>query len=159
MRKTTKLLASLITVLTLFASTSVQANAEWKSDSTGYWYTSGSTYLTGWHSIDGNWYYFYSDGYMAHDCWIEGYYLNSNGAWTTSVPAQIQNTSVNTPSTIDNNDVSSGVIKNASDTVYVSSKGIYHNTANAHGMKNSTAMSRSKAQAAGYKACEAKHCP
>ena len=83
MRKTTKLLASLITVLTLFASTSVQANAEWKSDSTGYWYTSGSIYLTGWHSIDGNWYYFYSDGYMAHDCWIEGYYLNSNGSMAT----------------------------------------------------------------------------
>lgn len=47
----------------------------------------------------------------------------------------------------------------ASDTVYVSSKGIYHSTSNAHGMKNSTAMSRQEAIDSEYRACEAKHCP
>lgn len=36
----------------------------------------------GWQKIDGIWYYFYGgDGTMAHDTWINGYYVNSNGAW------------------------------------------------------------------------------
>ena len=34
----------------------------------------------GWNRINGNWYYFnYSDGKMAHDTWIDGYYVNSSG--------------------------------------------------------------------------------
>lgn len=36
---------------------------------------------TGWQKIDGTWYYFYDSGSMAHDVWIGGYYLNSDGAW------------------------------------------------------------------------------
>ena len=36
----------------------------------------------GWNRINGVWYYFnYSDGKMAHDQWIDGYYVNSSGAW------------------------------------------------------------------------------
>lgn len=34
-----------------------------------------------WADIDGNWYYFYSDGVMAANTYIDGYYVNSSGAW------------------------------------------------------------------------------
>lgn len=83
MQKFKRLLASLMMALSLLAITPVAAHAEWKSDSTGWWYTNGNTWDTGWNYIDGNWYYFYSDGYMAHDEWIGNYYLGSSGAWTT----------------------------------------------------------------------------
>lgn len=77
--------------------------------------------------------------------------LNSSGAWTTDVPTS---TSTNTSAT-----QSTSNTNVTGDTVYVSSKGIYHKTASAHGMKNSTAMSRQEAIDSGYRACEAKHCP
>lgn len=150
MRNFKKFIAGFIAMLSLLVINPMQANAAWKQDSTGWWYTSGSSYLTGWQSIDGNWYYFYSNGYMAHDCWIGNYYLNSSGAWTLDVP-KATNDTISTAST------SSSTA--TSDTVYVSSKGIYHKTPNAHGMKNSTAMTRAEAEAAGYRACQAKHCP
>lgn len=35
-----------------------------------------------WDYIDGNWYYFYYDGTMAHNTYIDGYYVNSSGAWS-----------------------------------------------------------------------------
>ena len=41
---------------------------------------------TGWLNDKGNWYYFYSEGNMAHDCYIDEYYLNSSGAWTSELP-------------------------------------------------------------------------
>jgi hypothetical protein len=62
-------------------------SGEWKSNSKGWWYAEGSSYATGWKKIGSDWYYFYSDGYMAHDTKIGSYYVNSNGAWSTDVPA------------------------------------------------------------------------
>lgn len=59
----------------------IGVNAEWKQNSTGRWYVEGNSYATGWRLIDGNWYYFYSNGYMASNTKIDGYYLNSIGAW------------------------------------------------------------------------------
>ena len=35
----------------------------------------------GWIYDGGNWFYFYSSGQMARDTTIDGYYVNSNGAW------------------------------------------------------------------------------
>ncbi|WP_294402384.1 cell wall-binding protein [uncultured Clostridium sp.] len=151
MNRFKKLLASFIAVLSLIAINPVSANAEWKSNTTGWWYTEGNSWATGWRNINGNWYYFYSDGYMAHDCWIGNYYLNSSGAWTTDVPSSTTTSNSTVQGTSSTNVTS--------DTVYVSSKGIYHKTANAHGMKNSKAMSRQEAIDSGYIACEAKHCP
>ncbi|MBE6089892.1 MAG: hypothetical protein E7206_18035 [Clostridium beijerinckii] len=58
-----------------------EVHAEWKQNSTGWWYTESNSYATGWRSIGGNWYYFYSNGYMASNTSIDGYYLNSSGAW------------------------------------------------------------------------------
>lgn len=144
MRKFKKLVAGFIAILSLMVVNPVTANAEWKSDNNGWWYTEGSSWVTGWKLIDGNWYYFYSDGYMAHDCWVGNYYVNSSGAWTNNVQQS--------------NSVSYGTTT-TSDTVYVSKNGIYHKASNAHGMKSSTAMTREQAEAAGYRACQAKHCP
>lgn len=80
-----KIMALGIIATSIMTFSSIGANAEWKSDSIGWWNTEGSSYSTGWKLIDGNWYYFYSDGYMAHDTTIEGYYLGSGGAWTNSI--------------------------------------------------------------------------
>ena len=56
-------------------------NGSWKSDSSGWWFQSGSWYPTAqWLKIDGEWYYFKSNGYMASNEWIGNYYLKSSGA-------------------------------------------------------------------------------
>ena len=56
-------------------------NGSWKSDPSGWWFQSGSWYPTAqWLKIDGEWYYFKSNGYMASNEWIGNYYLKSSGA-------------------------------------------------------------------------------
>jgi glucan-binding YG repeat protein len=45
-----------------------------------YMYSSGSM-STGWIYSGGKWYYLYSDGSMAKSTTVNGYKLNSNGAW------------------------------------------------------------------------------
>jgi hypothetical protein len=57
----------------------------WIQDN-GYWYylNSDGVMQTGWVYDSGNWYYLYSDGIMATDTTIDGYYLSSTGAWTTT---------------------------------------------------------------------------
>jgi hypothetical protein len=64
-----------------------QVSSQWKQDSKGWWYTEGNSYATGWKLIQGNWYYFNPDGYMACDTIIDDYYLNADGAWTESIPS------------------------------------------------------------------------
>jgi len=140
MKNFKRILASFVMLITLLAIAPVGASAEWKSNTTGWWYTEGNSYATYWRQIDGNWYYFYSDGYMAHDEYIGNYYLNSNGVWTTS--------GNNGGST------TSAVRDTQSQTVYVSKQGIYHTSPTAHGMKYYTPMSRTDAEKAGYRACK-----
>jgi Parvulin-like peptidyl-prolyl isomerase len=79
--KITRLIASLIVIGSVFAINPIAANAEWKSDSTGWWYEDGGSWVSGWKNLNGKWYYFNSNGYMAHDTEIEGYKLGSDGAW------------------------------------------------------------------------------
>lgn len=95
----------------------ITAKSEWKLDSTGWWYAEGNYWATGWRQINGTWYYFYPDGYMAHDTTIEGYYLNSSGVW-------VSNKSINASS---NNSLSSnnnveakgqGLIKGSTSHIY-----------------------------------------
>ena len=95
-----------ITLLNLLALSLIslipkQVNAEWKKDNNGWWYSTGNTYLkncskniesniyffdsngylkTGWVKDNNNtWYYYYSNGTMAKDTTIDGYYLTNNG--------------------------------------------------------------------------------
>lgn len=82
--KLTKLIASLVVIGSVFAANPIAANAEWKEDNTGWWYEDGSSWATGWKLIDGKWYYFNSNGYMARDTEIDGCKLGSDGAWIQS---------------------------------------------------------------------------
>lgn len=43
---------------------------------------------TGWKHYEKDLYYFYSDGKMARDIFIEGKYLNDDGAWSNDIPSQ-----------------------------------------------------------------------
>lgn len=85
--KLTKVIAGSLIVASVLALNPIGASAEWKNNSTGWWYTEGSSWATGWRLIDKNWYYFYSDGYMARNNKIDGYFVNSGGAWTDSITA------------------------------------------------------------------------
>lgn len=65
----------------------IEANAAWKKDSTGWWYTEGNSYAKNtWRLINGNWYYFDNRGYMKTG-WLNDrgtwYYLESSGAMKT----------------------------------------------------------------------------
>lgn len=79
-----KLMVSFLVLISVISLNSICADASWRRNSIGWWYTEGSSWATGWRLINGNWYYFYSNGYMAHDTTIDGYYLNSSGAWSNS---------------------------------------------------------------------------
>ena len=54
----------------------------WKCDGYGWWYQdSTGWYPTNtWQKIDGYWYYFKSDGYMATNQYIGGYWVGADGA-------------------------------------------------------------------------------
>lgn len=53
----------------------------------GWFYLEASgAMLTGWQQINGIWYYLNpisdgSQGLMAADAWVEGYYVGADGAW------------------------------------------------------------------------------
>lgn len=79
--KLTKVIASSLAVASMLTIYPIKANAEWKQDSNGWWNTEGSSWSVGWKEINGKWYYFRQDGYMAHDAVIDGYELGSDGAW------------------------------------------------------------------------------
>lgn len=83
--KLTKIIASSLIAVSVLALNPIGASAEWKQNSTGWWYTEGNSWATGWKQIDGKWYYFYSNGYMARNTMIGTYQLGSDGAWTNSI--------------------------------------------------------------------------
>lgn len=107
MKKLTKIIANTLLIASIFALNPIGANAEWENSFGRYKYKEGNSYLTGWQYIDndwycfdsngeirigwvyfnGNWYFYYTHGQMAHDTVINGYYLNSNGAWTNEISA------------------------------------------------------------------------
>ena len=82
--------AALITSLIIAGSLSLTAFAgQWQEDENGRWYQNddGSWPAGTWQWIDSDGdgaaecYYFYSDGYMAHNNDIDGYYVNNDGQW------------------------------------------------------------------------------
>jgi Putative cell wall binding repeat. len=58
----------------------------WHKDSNGWWFTRGDGKYAygGWLKVEGRWYYFNSDGYMAQNEWRDNYWLGNDGAWTYS---------------------------------------------------------------------------
>jgi hypothetical protein len=124
-KKFQKIIASVVTLITLLAITPIEAHAEWKANSTGWWYTEGNSWSTGWRYINGNWYYFYSDGYMAQDTTINGYYVNSNGVWTTTsnrkdVKMNIKVNNTTFTATLEDNNTTKAFIKQLPLTVDMS---------------------------------------
>ena len=88
MKKIKKLIALTLIGSSMLMVAPVASHAEWRADGYGWWYTEGNSYATGWRQINGLWYFFYADGYMAHDTVIEGYYVNSNGVYEPDSSAQ-----------------------------------------------------------------------
>jgi len=60
-----------------------KARASWKHDAKGWWYgdSTGWYAKNQWLKIDGKWYFFHSDGYMAANEYIRGSWFNKSGAW------------------------------------------------------------------------------
>lgn len=103
--KLQKVIISSLIVTSVFALSSIGASAEWRKDSNGWWNTEGSSWSVGWRVIDGEWYYFDSNGYMktgwiqygdkwyylynsgamAKNTTIDGYTVDSNGAWIQNI--------------------------------------------------------------------------
>ncbi|SFC14584.1 hypothetical protein [Clostridium uliginosum] len=82
----TKVIASSLIVASVLALNPIGVNAEWRSDSKGWWYEEGSSWAVGWKQIGDNWYYFDSHGYMAKNIIINGYILGIDGAWVENDP-------------------------------------------------------------------------
>ena len=61
-----------------------KSSMTWHCDSTGWWVTKQNNkyFADTWGKIDGYWYYFKPDGYMAQNEWFGGYWFGSSGAWT-----------------------------------------------------------------------------
>lgn len=97
------MILTIISVI-LLTFNSIKANAEWREDSTGWWYSRGSSWITGLRQIDGKsyyfgtdgymktgwiyfdnfWRYFYSNGEMAQNTVVDGYVIGKSGFWTES---------------------------------------------------------------------------
>ena len=55
----------------------------WKSDDNGWWFEDSLGWWPSneWQKIDGNWYHFDASGYMEHDKYVDGCWLDSSGVW------------------------------------------------------------------------------
>jgi hypothetical protein len=73
--KLQKVIINSLIVTSVLALSSIGASAEWRQDSNGWWNSEGSSWSVGWKEIDGEWYYFNSNGYMKTG------WLNDNGTW------------------------------------------------------------------------------
>jgi len=83
--KLTKVIASTLIAASVLALNPIGANAEWRQDAKGWWYTEGRSWAEGFRVIDGSLYYFDSKGYMAHgkpNDFGDKVGLNDNGQFT-----------------------------------------------------------------------------
>lgn len=54
----------------------------WLEDNGNWYYLLGSGNMaTGWQKVEGSWYFLHDDGSLAHDTWIDNYYVNASGKW------------------------------------------------------------------------------
>ena len=56
----------------------------WKKNKKGWWLedTAGWYPVSRWQKVDGKWYYFDPEGYMASNEWVDGCWLGKNGSWS-----------------------------------------------------------------------------
>lgn len=86
-----KIIINTLIISLVFTLNTLGANAEWRQDSNGWWNSEGNSWSIGWRYIKGKWYYFEQNGYMAHDTIIDGYKLDSAGAWIESTHNNLSN--------------------------------------------------------------------
>lgn len=77
-----KIITSALIAVSVITLNPITVHAEWKQDSTGWWYANGGSYYTGWQMINGKWYYFDKNGYMLYSTIKDGYFLQSDGSWS-----------------------------------------------------------------------------
>ncbi|MBS6195309.1 MAG: peptidoglycan DD-metalloendopeptidase family protein [Clostridiales bacterium] len=63
---------------------SIACNAWVTSNGKKYYLGHDGAVQTGWLQLDSKWYYLNADGTAAENCWIDTYYIDSNGIWDTS---------------------------------------------------------------------------
>ena len=66
-----------------FGNQTYAGSLQWKNNATGWWIedTDGWYPTDSWQKIDGVWYYFKPDGYMAAEEYYKGYWFNKDGSW------------------------------------------------------------------------------
>lgn len=74
-----KIISLVIITITVMTLSPIEANASWSQNNIGWWYTEGSSFAIGWKNIEGKWYYFYQNGYMAKNTQVNGYKIDLNG--------------------------------------------------------------------------------
>lgn len=99
MKKSILVSSSIISTMLLLNP--IVCHADWRKDSTGWWYSNQTSWAIGWEMINNKWYYFdsngymqtgwiktngkwyymYEDGSMAKDTKIDGYTIGTDGAW------------------------------------------------------------------------------
>ena len=64
-------------------SCTYKGELKWKNNSTGWWVEDSEGWYpqSQWQKIDGIWYYFKPDGYMASNEYYNGYWFNEDGSW------------------------------------------------------------------------------
>lgn len=92
------LLSALLISVSMLGISPMYANAsEWKQDLKGWWLSEENSYpRSSWRIVNDKWYYFGDDGYMKHDCNVDGYYLGSDGAWVEPSLGSNQSTTEST---------------------------------------------------------------
>ena len=81
--KLKKIIAVVLTAVSVSTLHILNADAAWVKDSNGWWNTEGDSWSIGWRFIANEWYYFDSQGYMKTGWILDGgkwYYLNSDGS-------------------------------------------------------------------------------
>lgn len=95
------LLSALLISVSMLGISPMYANAsEWKQDLKGWWLSEENSYpRSSWRIVNDKWYYFGDDGYMKHDCHVDGYYLGYDGAWVEHSLGSNQSTTESKPQT------------------------------------------------------------